>query len=110
VITNQPNAVINNYQPAVSPKKEGSLNFHVDEDNLDSTSQHNKLYDKLPSPTSYRPSLSFSGKKTKFMWTREHFRILSDALEFAKGIIENWKRYIMYAKICCISYSYSSIL
>lgn len=103
VITDQPEVVISSDdQIPVSPEKESPLNLQLDENSLDLSTQHNVAYDQLPSPRLFRPSLSFPGKKTtKFIWTSGHFRILCDVLEFAWGIIENWKRfYIAYTFIC----------
>ena len=96
VIIDQPKKFINSdVQPTIaSPEKEKSLKLHLDEDGLDSTSQSNVLCDQLPSPRLLKESLSFSGKMTKFIWTSGHFRILCDVLEFAWGIIENWKRFL----------------
>lgn len=91
VIKEQPKTVANNDQSTVS---EISVNSHLEEDSLNSISQHNVLYDPLPSPRLHTVSLSFTGKKTtKFIWTTGHFRILCDVLEFAWGIIKNWKRF-----------------
>ena len=95
VIADEPKTVFNKDQPIASPEKEKSLDLHLDEDSsLDSRSQRNVLYDQLPSPRLLKESSSFSGKKTKFVWTTGHFRILCDLLEFAWGIIENWKRFL----------------
>ena len=96
VNSDQPKAVFNTDVHA-SPEKEKSLKLHLDKD--DSTSQCNVLYDQLPSPRLLKKSSSFSGKKAKFIWTSGHFRILCDVLEFAWGIIENWKRYQRILKL-----------
>ena len=82
------NSLYGEDQSIGSPEKEKSLN--LDED---------VLYDQLPSPKLLKASLSFSGKKTKFIWTSGHFRILCDVLEFAWGIIDNWKRYVNVSKM-----------
>lgn len=91
-VTDQPKTVANSDDQSIaSPEKENSLSLHSDDD---SSSQHNVLYDQLPSPRSFKPSLSFSGKKTKYMWTSGHLRVLCDVLEFAWNIVENWKRFL----------------
>ena len=91
VNSDQPKAVFNtDVQPIASPEKEKPLNLHLDEDSSTSV-----LYDQLPSPRVLKESSSFLGKKAKFIWTSGHFRILCDVLEFAWGIIENWKRFLI---------------
>ena len=95
-VTDLPKTFVSgNDQPTVSSEKENSLSLNLDDESSDSTSQRNMSYDQLPSPRLFKPSLSFSGKKTaKFMWTSGHFRVLCDVLQFAWGIIENWKRFL----------------
>ena len=95
-VTDQQKTVVSgDDQPNVLPENENTSSPQLDDDSLDSTSQHSVSYDQLPSPRLFKPSLSFSGKKTtKFMWTSGHLRILQDVLEFTWGIIENWKRFL----------------
>ena len=103
VIDEQKTVVNSDDRSNVLPEDESALSLHLDDDSLDSTSQHSLSHDQLPSPRSVKPSLSFFGKKTtKFMWTGGHLRILQDILEFTWGIIENWKRFLNYYVI--ISY------